>query len=270
MVDTKDQMSLIEAVGLFLQSNKEGRGEGQQELLKFARWFGRDRRLDKLTPPEVQEYAETVASGRVDSEERLKSVREFLTFARKRDLVRSNLATHLRARRPTRKAGASGRRRSPAADASLVRLTAEGHAQLKSRLEWLQEEVVKAAGEIRRAAADKDVRENAPLEAAREYHGQIMARIREDEDTMAHAQIILDDGQVRDRVAQGRRVTLRDLTTGDDLSYLVVDPREANALEGKLSTTSPVGQAILDHQEGEEIPVAAPKGTRSYLILRVE
>ena len=130
--------------------------------------------------------------------------------------------------------------------------------------------MIETVKDIQKAAADKDVRENAPLEAAREHQGQLMARIREDEETLAQARIISDDKLDNDSVIQGSRVSLKDLETGEDQQYLLVDPREANALNGRISTTSPVGQAMLNRREGEEIRVSAPRGVRSYLILRVE
>ena len=152
----------------------------------------------------------------------------------------------------------------------MVQLTKEGYDQIRARLERDKKDLIETVKDIQKAAADKDVRENAPLEAAREHQGQLMARIREDEETLAQARIISDDKLDNDSVIQGSRVSLKDLETGEDQQYLLVDPREANALNGRISTTSPVGQAMLNRREGEEIRVSAPKGVRTYLILRVE
>lgn len=263
-------VKLMEAVTEYLQSLQEGRVEGQQELLKFARWFGRERALASFKPPEIGDYAEQATAGSSNGEGRLRPVREFLIYARKRGLLEQNLAVHLKARRTgrgTRKSG-PGRR----AEAETVRLTAEGLAEIEERLKRLRKELTQAAAEIRRAAADKDVRENAPLEAARQHHGQIMSRIQELEDTLTRAQV-LEDGQsqeARKQVRQGSTVTLRDVASGEELTYLLVDPREANSLGGKLSIGSPVGQAMHDRREGDEVEVKAPRGSFFYQILRVE
>ena len=260
----------MEAVTEYLQSLQEGRVEGQQELLKFARWFGRDRALADFTPPEIGDYAEQATAGSSNGEGRLRPVREFLLYAKKRGLLERNLAVHLKARRSGRSTRRQGRGRR--AEAEPVRLTPEGLAEIDERLKRLRKELTAAAAEIQRAAADKDVRENAPLEAARQHHGQIMARIRELEDTMSRAQL-LQDGQPqeeRKQVRQGSLVTLKEVATGEELTYLLVDPREANSLGGKLSIGSPVGQAMHDRREGDEVEVKAPRGSFLYQILRVE
>ena len=143
---------------------------------------------------------------------------------------------------------------------------------MAERLEQLRKDLPPAAAEIRRAAADKDVRENAPLEAARQHHGHIMARIRELEDTLTRAQL-LQEGEPqeeRKQARQGSLVTLKDIASGEELTYLLVDPREANSLGGKLSIGSPVGQAMHDRREGDEVEVKAPRGSFLYQIVRVE
>jgi transcription elongation factor GreA len=131
--------------------------------------------------------------------------------------------------------------------------------------------MVRTSREIKLAAEDKDVRENAPLEAARELQGQLAFRAQDIEATLARAQIIDDKDQAgANTVQQGSRVLLKELTTGKQCSYLVVDPRESNPLEGKLSTASPVGSAVMDRKEGEEVDVKVPRGSMRYLIARIE
>ena len=68
----------------------------------------------------------------------------------------------------------------------------------------------------------------------------------------------------------GKTVLLKNLSSGDTTSYTVVGPAEANALKGKLSSASPVGKALLERQEGDEVEVAAPKGVLRFRIERVE
>lgn len=83
---------------------------------------------------------------------------------------------------------------NPAATAAVadgvVQLTAEVHAELLERVEFLRGELVRNSVEIARAAADKDVRENALLDVARKYQGQLVSQIRVMEGTLAKAQII--------------------------------------------------------------------------------
>jgi transcription elongation factor GreA len=115
---------------------------------------------------------------------------------------------------------------------------------------------------------DKDFRENAPLDAAKERQGIVESRIRELEAGITRAQIISTDmpkGK-RQRVAVGTRVTLKDVSSGKQIKYTLVDVREADVTSGRISTVSPVGQALLDRMVGEEISINVPKGTLRYTL----
>lgn len=243
--------------------------EVQQELTRFVRWCGWDRPAEELTPPEVEDYATTLTAPGLEANHRLEALRGFLTFAYRQGALKQNLARHLRvrnarARRPGEKAQAT--------PLPQVNLTPEGYARLQARLEMLHQEMRRLSQEIRRAAADKDVRENAPLEAAREQQGHIASQIRVLEATLKSARVLKpEQGQeAGGRVRLGSRVHLLDLVRGREVVYHLVDPREADPLKGQLSTASPVGKALMDRAEGEEVEVKAPRGTLRYRILRVE
>jgi len=62
------------------------------------------------------------------------------------------------------------------------------------------------------------------------------------------------------RAKFGDTVVLRDLSSGKEFSYTLVDPREANPARGKLSVASPLGKAILDKERGQTVEVVAPAG----------
>ena len=135
------------------------------------------------------------------------------------------------------------------------------------QLEDLKGERVVVTEDIRTAMADKDFRENAPLEAAKERQGIIEARIRELEASLATAQILGPGSKVAlQRSAVGTKVTLKDVASGRQIVYTLVDVREADAASGKISTQSPVGQALLDRAVGDEVTVNVPLGTVSYLV----
>jgi len=269
---TDDHGSLSDIATLFLQSSGSKAVIGQQDLLRFVRWFSRDQRLELLMPMEVQFYAEQLSLGTPDAEEKLQVVRDFLMFAKQRGFIDQNLARHVRARRSKRSLTKNNRPSLLGSSTTTAFLTAEGYTELKDRLVWLREEATRATFEIRKAAADKDVRENAPLEAAKQYHGQILSRIRDAEATMARAQVITEDALERNsgRAKQGSRIILKDLSDGEELVWVLVDPREANIREGRMSVTSPVGHALLEHSTGDEIEVAAPKGTIRYQLVNVQ
>ncbi len=237
------------------------RQEIQEALVKLVRWFGRDRRLTDLSPREVEEYAQHLATpGATGVSQRLAYVKDFLAFLRKEGLTAQNLAQHLKA---TGKAQRT-RQRPEGLLTEPVYLTLEGHQQLNAEMDTLRQQQRSIAEEIRRAAADKDVRENAPLEAAREQQGQVMSRLQELERTLRVA--VVHEGPLPSAVATqptvtlGSRVALLDVATGQQTSYLLVNPNEASPLDGKLSSASPVGQALLRRKLGEEVEVITPRG----------
>jgi transcription elongation factor GreA len=149
-----------------------------------------------------------------------------------------------------------------------VALSAEGRANLQARLEILQEERISVVADIQRAMADKDFRENAPLDAAKERQGKIEADIRELEHTLARA-VLRRDGEVSATVRLGNTVRLKEISTGKVMQYRLVDAAEADPSAGKLSSSSPVGRALLQKAVGEEVSVSAPRGTMIYKIEEV-
>jgi len=132
--------------------------------------------------------------------------------------------------------------------------------KLEKELASLRNQHSRVIEEIQRAAADKDFRENAPLAAAREQKAHLDGRIKELEATLNQAKIMGED-QDTSRVKFGDTVVLRDLSSGKEFSYTLVDPREANPAQGKLSVASPLGKAIVDKEKGQTVEVVAPAGT---------
>ena len=108
------------------------------------------------------------------------------------------------------------------------------------------------------------------LEAAKERQGMIEGKIKELEATLATVQILgPGSNAVRQRSALGTRVTLKDVASGKNIVYTLVDVREADAAAGKISTQSPVGQAILDRVVGDEVTVNVPRGTVHYQVKKI-
>ncbi|MBI4336824.1 MAG: GreA/GreB family elongation factor [Chloroflexi bacterium] len=266
-------LTLADALGLYLQQGETGaQADLQQELSKFVRWCGGYRLVQQLTPPEMEDYASTIVNAApADAERRLRVVRDFLAFLKKQKLLQANLAPHVKAARTARK-GRAPARVANGQDSAPVLLTAQGVRQAREELERLHQERVRLAEEIRRAAADKDVRENAPLEAARERLGQVAARVRQIEVMLSSAVVIpAGTAQATDRRVQtGSRVELREMASGRQFVYTLVDPREAKPLDGRISIESPAGKALLDRREGEEVAVTAPRGVLHYYILKIE
>jgi transcription elongation factor GreA len=118
---------------------------------------------------------------------------------------------------------------------------------------------------------DKDFKENSPLDAAKERQGLVESRIRELESGLSTAEIITEGSKKTRhlRVAVGTKVTLKDTSSGRQVNYTLVDIREADVSSGKISTASPVGQALLDRTVGEAVSINVPKGTLHYTIEKI-
>ncbi|MEW6034898.1 MAG: GreA/GreB family elongation factor, partial [Chloroflexota bacterium] len=142
-----------------------------------------------------------------------------------------------------------------------------GYTRLKTELESLEEQRPHVVEEIRKAAADKDFRENAPLQAAREQQGYLEGRIRELEATLKSAKVVSE--QKRERIDAGDCVLLHDLASGDELSVTLVYATEANPALGRISMASPMGKALLGHAQGDIVEVAAPAGQLRYRVAGV-
>lgn len=268
MAESSRPVTLLDAVGVYVSSlkNKAAGPPSRQELLRFAQWCGSDRMIADIQPSVVEEYgAQTGGSAaRRDAPERLREVRQFLAFAHKKGMIDQNLGKYLRVPKTKLPAAAGKSRNGPVT----IEITAEGQAQIESELESLRSKRGPIAAEIRRAAADKDVRENAPLEAAREQLGQLEARIGELEKALEAAVTVKRSGAGK-TVAMGSRVVLREVASGRETTYTIVGAVEADPLGGKISDVSPVGKALINQSVGREVSVTTPRGAIKYLIKRV-
>lgn len=255
------------AVLKFLGSLPENeRAAPQQAVYHFARWFGMNRSVGALAPPEVANYAERVSLSDTDYSRKLEQVRAFLLYAKKESWTRSNLSVHLRAKKTKARKSSSGGR----ACAEGAALTREGYLGLQAELESLKCKQLTAIDEVRRAAADKDVRENAPLEAAREEHGRITGRIRELEEAIKSSRVVGENSRAGRKADVGSTLRLKSLDSGEELVYTIVGPREVDPARGRISSSSPVGKALLGHDKGDTIEVVTPGGRQRYRVVRIE
>jgi transcription elongation factor GreA len=149
-------------------------------------------------------------------------------------------------------------------------LTQKGREDILKEISNLKNQRPYVLEEIRRAAADKDFRENAPLHAAREQLGYIDGRLQELEATIRSATIIASHKQQDVRVCVGKTVTLLALISGETKCYTIVGPKEANPADGKISHISPIGRALIGRNQGETVEVMVPAGKVQYRIDKVE
>ena len=259
--------SLVEALaGYLARQTTEAQRDGHQELTRFIQWCGRDRSVSELTPTEVADYAESAGMWGADSTNKIKPVKSFLSYLKERGICDVSLAPHLKVSR----AKQNSRRVYFKSSLEQAELSPQGFANLQARLEVLRQERVRVVADIKRAMADKDFKENSPLDAAKERQGFIESGVRDLEAILANAVVSDSAPKGGKRVRLGKTVTLKDLSTGAKVRYVLVDPREADPVAGKISGASPVGKALLDKETGQEVQITVPKGTLRYVVEKVE
>lgn len=152
-----------------------------------------------------------------------------------------------------------------------VPVTAEGAERLKEELKELKfvkrPQVVEA---IAVARDHGDLKENAEYHAAREEQGFMEGRIAELESVLSNAQII-DVAKLNKsgRVVFGCTVDLIDVESEEEVTYQVVGDIEADISQNRIAISSPIARALIGKEEGEDITVQAPGGTREYEITAV-
>jgi transcription elongation factor GreA len=122
--------------------------------------------------------------------------------------------------------------------------------------------------EIQRARELGDLRENAEYKSAKERQDIVNARIAMLKKRVGEISMINLDRIPHDRAGFGSTVHLR-ASSGETVVYQLVMPEEADAAKGTISTSSPIGRAILNKEEGDEIKVTAPGGNRTFELIKL-
>jgi transcription elongation factor GreA len=152
-----------------------------------------------------------------------------------------------------------------------VRLTPEGLTRLQSELENLThvrrqqvaERIRQAREEAHGDSGDSTAYEDAKTELA-----ILEQRIAELERTLAEVEVVPGTDELHTEVSLGCHVVIED-TDGEREEYVIVDHAEADPRLGRLSETSPVGRALLNHRTGDEVNVETPAGMRRLKIVEV-
>ncbi len=152
-----------------------------------------------------------------------------------------------------------------------IPMTREGHQRLQEELKKLiREERPKVVQDIAEARSHGDLSENAEYDAAKERQAFIEGRIQEINDKLARAQVINPADLDSDKVVFGARVTLFDVDSGNEVTYMIVGEDEADIKVGKLSVNSPVGKALIGHRLDEEVTIKIPSGLKTYEIIDIK
>jgi transcription elongation factor GreA len=123
--------------------------------------------------------------------------------------------------------------------------------------------------EILKARAHGDLSENAEFHAAKERQGFVNARLGQLKQRLAEMAMVDYSKIPHDRVGLGSTVVVLDSKRDEELTYNLVTSEEADAANGKISTTSPIGRALLGKEVGDVARVQSPGGTKELEILKL-
>jgi transcription elongation factor GreA len=122
--------------------------------------------------------------------------------------------------------------------------------------------------EIKRARELGDLRENAEYHAAKERQSFVQARLAMLQKRFATVAMMNLDRLPRDKAALGSTVYLQE-QNGGEVVYQLVMPEDTDAEKGLISTSSPIGKAIVGKEAGDEVVVQTPVGRRTFELTRL-
>ena len=143
-------------------------------------------------------------------------------------------------------------------------------AKLQQELDALEHELnVDLPKEIAVARAHGDLSENAEYKYAKERQGYVNAKIGNLKKRMGDLGMLNLTNIPKDRAGYGSRIVVLDVQKSLELEYKLVSSEEADVEKGLISTTSPIGRALLNKKVGDEVLVATPNGQKEFEIVRL-
>jgi len=148
-----------------------------------------------------------------------------------------------------------------------IYLTQEGLEKLKAELNQLkQNDRTSVIERIKAAKEFGDLSENAEYEDAKNEQAYIESKILELEEKIKHAKVVKKEN--KETIGVGS--ILECLVEGEKELIEIVGSSEADPINGKISSESPVGRALFGHKKGESIDVDTPGGKLKYKVVSVK
>jgi transcription elongation factor GreA len=123
--------------------------------------------------------------------------------------------------------------------------------------------------ELKKAAALGDLSENAEYHMAKQRQEYLKARVRQLGQRLADLSLINMNNIPRDKVGLGSTVKVYDSGKNEEVEYHIVTTEESDVANGKISTNSPIGRALLNKKVGDSATVVTPNGNREMEILKL-
>jgi transcription elongation factor GreA len=282
--DIKPVNTLIKSVNLYTNRMRKSRKETiKTDLSSFIQWLTlslenksydendnlENINLNIIEPFFIEQYVKitNLKHSNQNASKKLSVARDFLNYIHSEGFTEANLGNHIRNKKGRRSGSVS--LKSKIHEGDIVEISQEYHDSLEKELKVKYKERESVVDDINKAAADKDFRENAPLEAAREKQGLIESQIKTIEETLRKSAIInTKKSGKKNKIAQiGSKVTLEKENKRTKIN-LVASP-EADVNLSKISLESPLGKAIIGKVENDLVTVSAPAGEVNYKIIKI-
>ncbi len=154
---------------------------------------------------------------------------------------------------------------------SFMYISKEGLEKLKADLHYLKaEKRPEISKKISEARDFGDLKENAEYHAAKEAMGLLESKISQMEENIRRAKVVDTSKVTNEQVAIYTTVVMKDLKRNQTVEYTLVSQEESDFRESKISTTSPVGNALLGKKAGEVVDIKVPAGIMKYEILEIK
>src|SRR5579875_544334 len=123
--------------------------------------------------------------------------------------------------------------------------------------------------DLMKARAHGDLSENAEYKYAKERQSFVSARLSQLHHRMAEISMLNLNNLPHDRAGYGSTVRLLDIHKSQETEYKLVTAEEADVAKGLISTSSPIGRALLGKRVGDEVKVQTPAGTKEFEVTRL-
>jgi transcription elongation factor GreA len=147
-------------------------------------------------------------------------------------------------------------------------MTEQIKRKLQDELDALEHELVHdLPKEIKKAAALGDLSENAEYHMAKQRQEFVKARIRQLGKRIADLSMVNMNNIPKDKIGLGSTVKVFDNSKNEEIQYKLVTSEESDVAAGKISTTSPIGRALLNKKVGDMATVVTPNGKKELEVL---
>ena len=142
--------------------------------------------------------------------------------------------------------------------------------KLEEEIAVLEHELnVELPRELKKAAALGDLSENAEYPMAKQRQEFVRARLGQMKKRMAELSLVNLANIPKDRAAIGSTILVYDSTKEEKIEYKLVTSEETDIAKGLISTTSPIGRALMGKRVGDVSTVVTPTGSRELEVLKL-